>query len=140
MLDDLWWQFERSLVVDLGYDMPAEIMRTLLAGGGRLGGAADCAPLSTSVAVDLGCGTGLAGAKVRHLCTGRMFGCDLSQKMLDVAKEKNIYDDLKKSDVVAFLYRCVPPAAADLIIAADVLVYARRLARPMSSRSVYACN
>ena len=49
--------------------------------------------------------------------------------MLLVAKKKEgVYDSLAACDCVAYLHRNVKPATADLIIAADVLVYMRDLA------------
>ena len=84
---------------------------------------------SSTLAVDLGCGTGLAGVALRSRCHGRLVGCDLSQRMLNVAAQKHtdVYDELHACDCVAFLTRHVAPAAADLMVAADVLVYMREL-------------
>ena len=85
-------------------------------------------PFSEHLAVDLGCGTGLAGAALRSRCKGRLVGCDLSKKMLAVARKKaNVYDSLDACDAVAYLHRHIKPATADLIVAADVFVYMRDL-------------
>jgi predicted TPR repeat methyltransferase len=80
-------------------------------------------PLSEVLCVDLGCGTGLAGKCLRPVCSGELVGCDLSKRMLKVAKKKKVYDDLKAGDAVAYLTQCLEPASADLIVAADVIVY-----------------
>lgn len=98
-------------------------------------GAADAASstISHTVAVDLGCGTGLAGAAMKPFCKGTLLGCDLSGGMIRLAKkkrgpdEKRIYDKLETVDAVAFLHRSLEPASADLIVAADVTVYMRSL-------------
>ena len=98
-------------------------------------GAADAATstISHTVAVDLGCGTGLAGAAMKPFCKGTLLGCDLSGGMIRLAKkkrgpdEKRIYDKLETVDAVAFLHRSLEPASADLIVAADVTVYMRSL-------------
>src|SRR5690606_1299838 len=46
---------------------------------------------------------------------------DLSERMLDVARTKNIYDKLVKADVMEFLAQ--HEANYDLILAGDTLVY-----------------
>ena len=70
--------------------------------------------------LDLGCGTGLCGEVVRSVSRS-LVGVDLSEKMLEVAAEKHIYDQLVKSDVLFFLAN--KNAEFDLIIAGDLLVY-----------------
>jgi predicted TPR repeat methyltransferase len=52
--------------------------------------------------LDIGCGTGLVGAQVRPLA-GRLDGVDLSLAMLEKARDKNIYDRLDQTDLVAFM-------------------------------------
>ena len=44
--------------------------------------------ISHTVAVDLGCGTGLAGAAMKPFCKGTLLGCDLSGGMILLAKKK----------------------------------------------------
>jgi predicted TPR repeat methyltransferase len=70
--------------------------------------------------LDLGCGTGLAGCKLRPF-TRRITGVDLSGKMLEKASEKAIYDVLVCDDITHFLTRC--NTTFDLITAADVFIY-----------------
>ncbi len=69
---------------------------------------------------DLGCGTGLCGPLVepwaRHLS-----GCDLSAAMLERAQRRGVYDQLDKSELVAYLE--AHPAAFDVVISADTLCY-----------------
>ena len=71
-------------------------------------------------ALDLGCGTGLAGKTFRTACI-RLSGVDLSPKMIEQAAGKNIYDALYVDDIVTFLRNS--DALYDLFIAADVLNY-----------------
>jgi predicted TPR repeat methyltransferase len=52
--------------------------------------------------LDIGCGTGRAGEKVRDL-SGRLDGVDISPAMLEKAKAKGVYDQLFLADLVAFM-------------------------------------
>jgi len=76
--------------------------------------------------LDLGCGTGLAAAPFRG-AVGCMVGVDLSAAMIEIARQKAIYDCLVEGNLAAFL-SSEEPASADLIIAADVFVYVGELA------------
>lgn len=70
--------------------------------------------------LDLGSGTGLCGELFKpHART--LTGVDISEKMLQMAAQKKIYDELVKSDIVPFLQD--KKAVYDLILAGDVLVY-----------------
>jgi predicted TPR repeat methyltransferase len=70
--------------------------------------------------LDLGCGTGLAGLAFKP-CARRLDGIDLSQKMLDLAADRGIYDQLDRGDIGALLR--TRSVHYDLVIAADVLAY-----------------
>lgn len=70
--------------------------------------------------LDLGCGTGLSGLEFRALAD-HMTGIDLSPKMIEEAKKKNVYDDLHIGEVAEFLDKS--QERYDLFIAADVFVY-----------------
>ena len=52
--------------------------------------------------LDIGCGTGRVGARVRHLA-GRLDGVDISPAMLQKARDKKIYDRLERGDFVSFM-------------------------------------
>ena len=52
--------------------------------------------------LDIGCGTGLAGAEIRGLAR-RMDGVDLSPAMLEKARSKAVYDRLEQADLVSFM-------------------------------------
>ena len=75
--------------------------------------------------LDLGCGTGLAGAAFKPLAA-RLDGVDLSPAMIEKARARNIYDNL----IVADLETALGTAGVsyDLILAADTLVYLGDLA------------
>ena len=70
--------------------------------------------------LDLGCGTGLAGAVFRPLAS-RLDGVDLSPAMIEKARARGIYDHLAVADLETALG--TPGAVYDLILAADTLVY-----------------
>jgi predicted TPR repeat methyltransferase len=101
--------FDKQLVDVLGYHVPETLSRLVASTGKRL-------PL----AVDLGCGTGLAG---RYLRAGRtrLVGVDLSPRMLAKAADRGVYDSLIEDDIVGYLQ--ATPERFDLVFAADVLVY-----------------
>jgi predicted TPR repeat methyltransferase len=75
---------------------------------------------ATARTVDLGCGTGAAGALLRARAT-RLEGVDLSAKMLEKAEARGLYDELTQADMVAFL--AARPQAFDLVFAADAVLY-----------------
>jgi predicted TPR repeat methyltransferase len=70
--------------------------------------------------LDLGCGTGLGGEKFRSFAK-KLIGIDISSKMLDLAREKKIYDELILADIHTALTSY--QKEFDLILAADSLVY-----------------
>lgn len=71
--------------------------------------------------LDLGCGTGLVGVALSDLTLRGLVGVDLSPRMLECAREKEIYSDLHESEIGEFLQRC--SYSFPLIIAADVFCY-----------------
>jgi predicted TPR repeat methyltransferase len=73
--------------------------------------------------LDLGCGTGLAGAAFRP-CVDWLVGVDLSSAMIGQARAKGLYDQLEIGDIAAFLAeQAARDAAFHLVVAADVFVY-----------------
>lgn len=74
--------------------------------------------------LDVGCGTGLAGALFKPYAK-KLVGIDLSEKMIDIARAKDIYDDLIVSDIEPYLTTQL--SAFDIILAADVFVYIGKL-------------
>jgi len=69
--------------------------------------------------LDLGCGTGLIGEKF-HPIANTLIGIDLSEKMLEQAKQKNFYTELVLEDINNAIKKY---NNIDLVIAADTLVY-----------------
>lgn len=104
--------FEEHLVGVLGYQAHSLLVDAL----------APFVPVSGrwADAVDLGCGTGLCGAGLKPT-VGRLVGVDLADKMLSIARRRDIYDELVCDDVVDFLRG--RGQAFDLAVATDVLIY-----------------
>src|SRR6202165_2054377 len=109
-------KFEAALVDDLGYRGPALLFKAMLAA--RL---AVRKPAFFKRAIDLGCGTGLAAtafaSEVDHF-----IGIDLSPRMIEQARSTGLYAELEIADMVQGL-RDKPDASADLVLAADAMVY-----------------
>ena len=76
--------------------------------------------LACERALDLGCGTGLAGRVLRPFVK-KLIGIDLSSKMLAIAKPKGLYDELIESELLTYLQH--QPGKFDCVVAADVLPY-----------------
>lgn len=73
--------------------------------------------------LDLGCGTGLC-AQLFKRSAKKLIGIDISEKMIEIAKEKNIYDILKVENVESALDEF---KENDLILASDVFSYIGKL-------------
>ncbi|OIQ99221.1 magnesium-protoporphyrin O-methyltransferase [mine drainage metagenome] len=95
----------------LSYHVPALLARTL---------AALLSPERRLAVLDAGCGTGLCGPELapyaRHLT-----GVDLSSKMLTLAGDRNVYDELVRAELSGYL--ADHSGAFDLIVIADTLIY-----------------
>jgi predicted TPR repeat methyltransferase len=108
--------FDAHLTGVLAYRGPAVVMAAILAACAKVGRKPEF-----SLALDLGCGTGLMareiGARAR-----RIEGVDLSPKMIAVAARTGLYAALNTGEVVDELDRRAPESA-DLVVAADVVVY-----------------
>jgi predicted TPR repeat methyltransferase len=70
--------------------------------------------------LDLGCGTGLCGEVFKPLAK-HLVGVDLSPKMIAIAKQKDLYNELIVSDNLEYLTNT--NEKFDLLLAADVLPY-----------------
>jgi predicted TPR repeat methyltransferase/lipoprotein NlpI len=70
--------------------------------------------------LDLGCGTGLAGARL-HSLARTLTGVDLSSNMLKIARQRQIYDNLICGELVEFLQG--QTKSFDLAVATDVFIY-----------------
>jgi predicted TPR repeat methyltransferase len=107
-------QFEEALVGKLGYRVPDLLDALVNEEMTRLGLTA------FDKAIDLGCGTGLMGERLRGK-VGHLEGIDISAAMIAETARKGIYDTLQKAELVAALN--ARRADADLVTAADVLIY-----------------
>lgn len=119
LFDDYAARFEEELLHKLGYGAPqrlaALVERELLGRGLE----------QVGHAIDLGCGTGLMGERLRRRASF-LEGVDLSGEMVSVAERKGIYDRLDKAELTAWLG--AHPGGVDLLAAADVLNYCGELA------------
>ncbi len=104
--------FEHHLVQELNYTTHLKLKQTFNGLPGR--------KPRYEHALDLGCGTGLAGAAFRPVCK-ELSGIDLSGNMVAQAQEKGIYDQLHVGEINKYLLSS--KQRYDLFIAADVLTY-----------------
>lgn len=103
--------FDKVLVDDLGYDVPnmsAQLLETI-----------DIDRFER--VLDIGCGTGLMGVELENK-SGEMIGVDLSENMIEIAYDREIYESLYVADVEDYLDDN-DENAWDLICAGDVLPY-----------------
>jgi len=109
LFDQYAGNFDASLVNKLAYRVP-ELLAGAIArhGHGRF-----------ERAIDIGCGTGLMGERLRPLA-GMLEGHDISAAMLKKAAARGCYDRLVKSDLQEL---DLEPASAHLVTAADVFMY-----------------
>ncbi len=103
--------FEEKLLKDLHYRTPTELIRFYRE---------QFPDIQDRKCLDLGCGTGLAGKAFSAACS-ELTGVDISDKILKVAAEKNLYKQLMKDEILHFLN--TTEETFDLIIAADVFTY-----------------
>jgi predicted TPR repeat methyltransferase len=79
--------------------------------------------LKLGTVLDLGCGTGLAGAAIRPVCDW-LVGIDVSAAMIAQARQKGLYDRLIEADLLPFMAAERHSGAQyHLILAADLLPY-----------------
>jgi predicted TPR repeat methyltransferase len=114
-------KFETSLVDELGYRGPALLFKAVLSAR-----AAVQKPAFFKRAIDLGCGTGLAATAFGREVDA-FIGIDLSPRMIERARLTGLYAALEVTEMVQGL-RGQPDASADLILAADAMVYLADLA------------
>lgn len=110
--------FDKALVERLDYSTPQKIaaaIRSIRKAPGRSGRA-----------LDLGCGTGLAGEEIVG-DVAILEGVDISDGMIEAARMKGVYDTLETADILSALHRRAE--TYDLILAADVLIYFGDLSR-----------
>ena len=100
----------------LDYRGPELIHAALAAACGALG-----RPFAFAHAHDLGCGTGLVGARLATV-VGEMEAVDLSPNMIALAGERGVYGRLLAGDMVEYLAER-PAGEADLVFAGDAFCY-----------------
>jgi predicted TPR repeat methyltransferase len=103
--------FEEILVEQLGYAVPVLVRQRLQEL--KLG------PFNRML--DLGCGTGLTGGALRDM-VDEITGIDLSENMVEIAHEKDLYETLYVAEVEDFL-EDNEEEPFDLVTATDVLPY-----------------
>ncbi|MFD1744203.1 methyltransferase domain-containing protein [Rhizobium helianthi] len=103
--------FENILVEQLGYAVPVLVRQRLQ--DLKLG------PFQRML--DLGCGTGLTGGTLRDMVED-ITGIDISENMVEIAHEKDLYETLYVAEVEDFL-EDNDDEAFDLVTATDVLPY-----------------
>jgi predicted TPR repeat methyltransferase len=121
-------RFEAALVGDLGYRGPEILFKAVL-----WVRAVARKPAFFMRAIDLGCGTGLAAmAFARNV--DQFVGIDLSPRMIEKARLTRLYAELEVDDMLNGL-RSKPETSAELILAADAMVYVADLAPVLAEAS-----
>ena len=103
-------RFDQHLLGQLSYRVP-ELMRAAIDG---------VQPTGQFDILDLGCGTGLVGARL-HDRARSLGGVDLSRQMLAITQQRGIYQYLEHGDLLSSLRRA--QQSIDLILAGDVFIY-----------------
>jgi predicted TPR repeat methyltransferase len=118
LFDDYAERFDSALVEGLSYSIPEKLTALIVAN----------APDRFKTAIDLGCGTGLLGERLRNRVSF-LKGYDISKGMLAKAAEKAVYDQLAAADLASGPANGGVPLPenealkADLVTAADVFMY-----------------
>jgi predicted TPR repeat methyltransferase len=109
-------RFDAALTLGLAYKGPAllrDAVRRACEASGR--------GFHFSAMLDLGCGTGLAGAAFRD-AVDELAGVDVSPNMIAQARARGIYDRLAARDIMQHLAE-QSPQRFDIVVAADVFAY-----------------
>jgi predicted TPR repeat methyltransferase len=140
LFDQYALEFNRALLETLNYRGPRvlrDAIREALKTNGR--------DEQFGRAIDLGCGTGLA-ARAFARSADEIIGYDLSPRMIEQARQLELYDHLAVADMVEAL-RGERADAADLIFSADAVVYLSELAplfvevaRVLTVDGLFACT
>ncbi len=109
LFDQFAPHFEENLITRLRYCVPELMAECVLGRKNKF-----------HRLLDLGCGTGLSTEPFRAYVDAAE-GIDLSPVMIEIAREKKIFDELHQAEIARFLQN--PPHQYDLIIAADLFIY-----------------
>lgn len=112
LFDQYAYSYDEHVKKQLDYQVPNHLRQAM---------APYISSRTTWNTLDLGCGSGLCAPLFADLAT-KITGVDLSPNMIEVAKQRGVYDALYCDDAVSFLSK-QNPNSFDLIIAADVFVY-----------------
>ena len=115
LFDDFASRFEKSLVNELGYEVPKTVVDIVRNQFGKN---------EFGTVLDLGCGTGLLGEEIRKYCK-KLEGIDLSASMLQEAKKKNIYDKTDQVELIEYL--ASETLNFDYYFSLDVFIYVGNL-------------
>lgn len=88
LYDEWAAEYERD-VLSYGYTTPAIVAGLL---GRHVG-------LETGPVLDAGAGTGMMGEVLKPLGYARLFGIDFSESMLDLARKKDVYGELRQMEL-----------------------------------------
>lgn len=110
LFDQYSGHFDQHLQDVLGYQVPALLDAAIRRHR----------PPQQLLSLDAGCGTGLCAPYLRPY-TQKLIGVDLSEKMLELATQTGLYDELLCVELSEYLRQ--QSLRFDLIAAADVLVY-----------------
>ncbi len=114
LFDQYAGRFEESLLQKLDYVVPGRLMGLLGETMSELG--ID----GFARGLDLGCGTGLMGERLRHVVS-HLTGVDISAAMVAETRDKVIYDGVERAELLDFLG--ANGRVADIVTAADVFMY-----------------
>ncbi len=112
---------------DLGYQAPQLVVEAVERYRGAGGDAVKPDVL------DAGAGTGLCGPLLRDRA-GTLVGVDLSSGMLEKARAGRLYDELVVMELCEFMRS--RPAAFDIVVSADTLVYFGALDEPLAAARI----
>lgn len=112
LFDNYAINYEKHVSESLQYHFPKQLEEYLNKISLKPGPFLDC--------LDLGCGTGLLSYAIKPYAK-TLTGIDLSEKMLAIARNKSLYDDLIEISIENYL--ATTPKTFDLMIAGDVFNY-----------------
>ncbi len=108
--------FDEILVDELGYCVPLQLRELIRV--------MEIGPFKRLL--DLGCGTGLTGVAFAD-CASHLTGVDLSERIVELAFDRQVYDDLYVGEAVSFLDEFEDDDGSrplwDFIAATDVFPY-----------------